>query len=124
MAVTQYFHCRYCMVQEAHNDVGVVLVALFALWGGKGGIAITNIVWCNKRSTINGCYTIFPLPILYGARSSPRCRSRARHSSCAVCVGGGGLTRFGTAPNAWMVRGLLFLVIYVYVWIHIYKIDT
>jgi len=72
MAVTRYFHCQYCMVQEAHHDVGVVLVTLLAL-----------CVW-----------------------------------------GGGGLTRFGTAPNAWMVRGLLFLVIYVYVWIHIYKIDT
>jgi len=110
MAVTQYFHCRYCMVQEAHNDVGVVLVALFALWGGKGGIAITNIVWCNKRSTINGCYTIFPLPILYGARSSPRCRSRARHSSCAVCVGGGGVNPIRYGAQGGGGAGLTFFV--------------
>jgi len=110
MAVTQYFHCRYCMVQEAHNDVGVVLVALFALWGGKGGIAITNIVWCNKRSTINGCYTIFPLPILYGARSSPRCRSRARHSSCAVCVGGGGVNPIGSGAQCGGGAGFPFFI--------------
>jgi len=43
MAVTRYFHCQYCMVQEAHHDVGVVLVTLLALCVGGGGGGVNPI---------------------------------------------------------------------------------